>query len=396
MDNVENTHANPYSETCSYTSKKDLLKSQKDYPPFGEFFNENIPVGEIYRTSGTTGEPLLLTFSAKDVDLITEIGSECFSYSGMGSIGNKEIVINCLNLSMWAGGVLDSKSMQKTGVKVINFGTGNTSELIKLIIKLNSEHKVSLHCTPSYLPIIKKRLEKEFSLDPRELNIWKFYLGAEGGLQNEKFRNSLMKEWGTEVYNSNYGMSEVCSIMASADSENVLRFSPKFLDNYECSLLTASGDSISFDEVSSNDEGELVVTSLKKESQPVCNYRTNENIKIKSVSGREIFFEIVGRKDDMIVYKGINFFPEQLRTIILENSEFTGNYKIEARRKGGLIQSLNLICEINSNVDSADIELKEKLQALIRNRITITIDINFAYVLPLTGNKSKLLHFIED
>ena len=150
------------------TTKKELLDNQLGFPPYGNFRNKDILIEQIYRTSGTTAKPLLLSFSKRDIDYITDIGADCFKYSGMGSLGNDEIVINCLNLSMWAGGFFDAQAMMKTGVQVINFGIGNTNELIKLIFDLTCSFKVSLHCTPSYLPVIEKRLFSEFEKYPKD------------------------------------------------------------------------------------------------------------------------------------------------------------------------------------------------------------------------------------
>ncbi|WP_375752255.1 phenylacetate--CoA ligase family protein [Vibrio sp. HN007] len=379
-----------------FTSKKDLLKSQLKYPPYGDFTDSAYSIKQIYRTSGTTAEPLLLAFSEEDIEFITDVGADCYSYSGMGEVGNQEVVINCLNLSMWAGGFLDSQSMLKTGAQVINFGTGNTTELIKLVIKMSQTYKVSVHCTPSYLPAIKARLEKEFNMGPDELNIWKFYLGAEGGLQNNEFRNKLQSEWGCIVLNANYGMSEVCSIMASANENNILRFSPLYLINYVNEVKLPSGEVCLLETLKVGEEGELVVSSLRKQCQPVIRYETKENIRIVNISDGEIFFEIVGRKDDMIVVKGINFFPEQVRAIITKFVELTGAYKIQATKKDNLITHLNLLCEINANQSSNNDDLKRRIIKAIRDELTVSMEVNFVYEIPLVGNKVKVLDVIEE
>lgn len=383
-------------ESIPLVSKKELLQSQSDFPPYGSFTDDQLPIEQIYRTSGTTAEPLLLTFTKEDINIITNIGADCFKYSGMGSIGNQEVVINCLNLSMWAGGFFDAQSMMKTGAQVINFGTGNTTELLKLIFKLLNKFKVSIHCTPSYLPAIKSRLQKEFNLSPEELNIWRFYLGAEGGLQNGDFRKKLKDEWQSEIYNANYGMSEVCSIMASADDDNVLRFSPLFLMSYFCEIKLTSGRIILLKELVEGDEGEMIISSLQKQSQPILRYETKENIRILKSNSDGVFFEIIGRKDDMIVVKGINFFPEQIRGILTSFTELSGSFKIEATKKDELITHLNLICEIKTSQSSSNDKLKASIHKAIRDELTISCDINFVYEIPLQGNKVKLLEIIKE
>jgi phenylacetate-CoA ligase len=149
--------------------------------------SDRLKPAAIFRTSGTT-TPLLVPMTHPELEMITNIGADCFKRSGM-NVFVHEIVINCLNLSMWAGGTLDSMSIGKTGATVINFGTGNTSELIKLIDSLTLSHNnVTIHCTPSYLPVIRKKLELEDRI-PKSLKLRQIYCGAEGGLDDDTFRS---------------------------------------------------------------------------------------------------------------------------------------------------------------------------------------------------------------
>lgn len=376
------------------TYKQELIESQVKYKPYGLFTDYKYNIHQVYRTSGTTSTPLLLSFTKNDIELITTIGKECFEHSGMGSIGNNEVVINCLNLSMWAGGFFDAQAMIKTGVQVINFGTGNTIELIKLILSYNKNFKVSLHCTPSYLPIIEKRLKKEFNLHSSDLNLHSLYLGAEGGVQNNNFRNEIIQSWNCNVYNANYGMSEVCSIMASASEDNVLKFSKLFLKKYKIELLD-SKTIIQQEELQQGVVGDLIVTSLHKESQPLFKYHTKERIQIAKNIHNEIYFEIVGRSDDMIVYKGINFFPEQIRSLILSFKELTGIYKIQVEKKQEIIVNLNLVCELKKEIKFNEEDLKNIIEKKIRHEFTIKLNVSFTNSLIYKGNKLKTIEIIN-
>ncbi|RXJ54425.1 phenylacetate--CoA ligase family protein [Candidatus Marinarcus aquaticus] len=378
------------------TTKDELLKNQVKYPPYGNFRDNDILIEQIYRTSGTTSKPLMLSFSKYDIEYITDIGADCFRYSGMGSIGNKEIVINCLNLSMWAGGFFDAQSMMKTGVQVINFGTGNTNELIKLILDLSLSFKVSLHCTPSYLPIIEKRFYSEFKKYPRDLNLFKLYLGAEGGIQNNEFRNNLIKKWDCGIYNANYGMSEICSIMASANDENMLKFSEKLFESYYVEL-NIDNRLINILDANIDEQGELVISSFNKESQPLIRYSTKEKIKIVKKENKSIFFEVIGRSDDMIVVKGINFFPEQLRSVISEFKELSGQYQLQIHKNNNNeITDVNLICELSNEEHKLDNKtLRDKLIYKIRNELTVSVDVNFTYKFEILGNKLKLINIVK-
>jgi phenylacetate-CoA ligase len=376
------------------TTKDDLIRSQIEFPPFGNFTDYSKKVFQIYRTSGTTSRPLLLSFTKKDIDYITTIGANCLKHSGMGNLGNNEVVFNCLNLSMWAGGFLDAQAMLKTKVQVINFGTGNTNELVKLIQEFSGLYKVSLHCTPSYLPVIEKKIGNELNIGPKELKIYALYLGAEGGVQNTEFRDSLINKWGSLVFNANYGMSEVCSIIASANSNNILKMSDLFLDNYILEFLDNNENVIDQSDIEEGDSGILVFTSLKKQSQPILRYNTKERVKIIWKRNSEIYFEIIGRSDDMIIYKGINFYPEQLRDIIMRYKQFTGIYKLEVKQRNGITEEINLICEVAKNEKLNNIELLNNLSMTIRHELTLSLNIRFVYNIIREGNKHKMVEFI--
>jgi phenylacetate-CoA ligase len=383
-------------ETAPFTDKSELLNSQVKFPPYGNFTAQEKEICQVYRTSGTSSNPLLLTFSRKDVDLITEIGKEVLLYSGMGKFGNSEIVINCLNLSLWSGGFLDSQSISKTGVQVVNFGAGNTYELIKLIKILNQSEKfrISLHCTPSYLPVIEKRLNEDFNTTPDKLNIYSFYLGGESGAQNNEYRNNLKNKWKAGIYNANYGMSEVCSAMASANEINQLKFAPLFLKKYFLEIRQKDCTIKMISSISDGDEGELIITSLEKESQPLFRYNSKEIIQVIKIQNDEIYFELKGRSDDMIVYKGINIFPEQFRTIIDKYPELTGLYKVQAKKENEMITALFLVCELKKECKSDELYLKNLIGAKIKKELSVLPSISFESNFELKGNKLKIFEWI--
>jgi len=378
------------------TSKPELLASQESHPPFGDFTDSKVAISQIYRTSGTSSNPLLLTFSKKDIDFITDIGRQCLMYAGMGSSGNKEIVINCLNLSMWVGGVLDSQSISKTGVQVINFGAGNTSELIRLIKDLSTskKNKISLHCTPSYLPHIESRLKTEYDLSPKDLNVHSFYLGGESGIQNMDYRRTLIEKWQSNIINANYGLSEICSALASANDENILRFAPLFLQKYYIELQTTQDGIKPFENISEGHEGELIVSTPEKESQPLFRYNTKEIIRIIKKDKKELFFEILGRTDDMLIYKGINVFPEQFRKIINNFNELSGLYKIQVKKENDIIEKIILVCEINKSSKFNELELKNKLAIKIKSELSILPSIVFTKKINIEGNKIRLIELV--
>lgn len=205
INNLEDFHLLPF------TYKEELVKSQKEYPPLGNYVNygtQNI-IRRIHKTSGTSGNPIYIAMSENDIRETLKAGRRAFVCAG---VLPGEIVVHCLNYCMWAGGLTDHLSLEAAGAAVIPFGVGNTKSLIKTILDLKP---IAISCTPSYLPLLESILDSEFKLKPWQLGLRKGYFGGEGGLQNEKFRKNIEDIWGISAIDANYGMSEALSIFGS-------------------------------------------------------------------------------------------------------------------------------------------------------------------------------------
>lgn len=365
-------------------SKIDLLEDQKQYPPFGlNLTVHREDLQRIHRTSGTTAKPLLLTLTAKDIEIIHEVGAKTFKLAG---VEKDDIIINCMNYSMWMGGFTDHISLEKAGGCVIPYGVGNTENLISLLLDLDSP---SLHCTPSYLDVIKRVLSEKFSKEPKDLGLRKGFFGGESGLQNKKFKERIEEEWGLKAINANYGMSDVISILgAECYLEDNLHF---VAQNYLfAELVDANLNSIA---LKKGAIGELVVTTLFKESQPLIRYRTGDVIEITSTEkckcGEDSFkFKITGRADNMLTIKGINFYPDSLRPIIAKYNQFSINYKIEIEDISPL-QTFKLILEKNGDNHAIQLEM---LTNEIKDIFYVRPIIEVVDRIEMNGNKLKLLN----
>lgn len=365
-------------------SKIDLLEDQKQYPPFGlNLTVHREDLQRIHRTSGTTAKPLLLTLTTKDIEIIHEVGAKTFKLAG---VEKDDIIVNCMNYSMWMGGFTDHISLEKAGGCVIPYGVGNTENLISLLLDLDSP---SLHCTPSYLDVIKRVLSEKFSKEPKDLGLRKGFFGGESGLQNKKFKERIEEEWGLKAINANYGMSDVISILgAECYLEDNLHF---VAQNYLfAELVDANLNSIA---LKKGAIGELVVTTLFKESQPLIRYRTGDVIEITSTEkckcGEDSFkFKITGRADNMLTIKGINFYPDSLRPIIAKYNQFSINYKIEIEDISPL-QTFKLILEKNGDNHAIQLEM---LTNEIKDIFYVRPIIEVVDRIEMNGNKLKLLN----
>ncbi|MEH0019114.1 MAG: AMP-binding protein [Desulfobacter sp.] len=387
LDAFDPTQINSFYK-LPFTTKNDLLQDQVKYPPLGSNIADKVDIGQrIHKTSGTTGQPLYLMLSRQDAANTIECGARCFWASGLRP---SDTVIHCMNYCMWAGGYSDHASLEKTGATVIPYGIGQTKKLVELILYL---HPTAIHCTPSYLSKIESVLLSEFGMDPKDLKLRIALMGGESGLQNPEFRQRIEETWGIKACNANYGMADVLSMFGGeCGRQQGLHFMgrgvllPELIDLDTQQPLP----------IEAGTKGELVVTNLCKEMQPLIRYRTGDVIEILSTDecscGRHSFrFEVAGRVDDMLVIKGINVFPQSVANVVSRYMELlSGEYEILINREYPIDR---FIIRLELGTDTKKVSnlwLDGILNDLIHD-LAITPQIEFVPYggLPRTEGKSK-------
>ncbi len=374
-----------------FTTKKELLDDQKKYPPFGSNLTvEKKNIQRIHRTSGTSNKPLILALTKNDLKLMAETGSTCSKISGLKS---SDIVFHCLNYCMWMGGLTDHLSLEKSGAAVIPYGVGNSKQLIESIQNIKAS---TISCTPSYLNKLVYVLNEFFDVEPKDLGLRLGLLGTEGGLQDQNYRKKIEDTWGIKAINFNYGMAEVWSIFGSEcfNCQDGLNF----VSNGNLYLELINPENLKNIEIKPGSEGEMVVTTLNKEAQPIIRYRTGDIIKINKTKAckcghKGIKFQITGRSDDMITVKGINVFPSQIRTVINKYlNKLSGQFQI-ILDKPFPIENLHISIEKSQKTSSLELEiLKNKLISEFKNDLHLMPHIDFVAQGSLTadGTKSKI------
>ena len=374
-----------------FTTKKELLDDQKKFPPFGSNLTvDKKNIQRVHRTSGTSNKPLILALTKNDLKLMTETGSTCSKISGLKS---NDIVIHCLNYCMWMGGLTDHLSLEKSGAAVIPYGVGNSKQLIESIQNIKAS---TISCTPSYLNKLVYVLNEFFDVEPKDLGLRLGLLGTEGGLQDQNYRKKIEDTWGIKAINFNYGMAEVWSIFGSEcySCQDGLNF----VSNGNLYLELINPQNLKNIEIKPGSEGEMVVTTLNKEAQPIIRYRTGDIIKINKTKAckcghKGIKFQITGRSDDMITVKGINVFPSQIRTIINKYlNKLSGQFQI-ILDKPFPIENLHISIEKSQKTSSLELEiLKSKLISEFKNNLHLMPHLDFVAQGSLTadGTKSKI------
>ncbi|MBU7008488.1 phenylacetate--CoA ligase family protein [Phosphitispora fastidiosa] len=369
-----------------FTTKRVLLDDQLQNPPFGtNVCVDRNKIARLHRTSGTTTRPLTLVLTAHDVEQVILAGSRAFRTAGMD---DNDIVFNCMNYCMWMGGFMDHQSMEATGAAVVPYGVGKTENLIDLLLEIDSP---CLHSTPSYLAAIRKVLHEKYSLPPERLGLKKGFFGGEAGMQDAGFRNKIEAEWQMQAINANYGVSEVLSILgAECSRRDGLHFTALPFLHVEI-IDPASGTGLP---LAAGSCGEMVLTNLVKEAQPLVRYRTGDIIEIVAIDdcpcGNEGFrFLTRGRSDDMLVIKGINFYPESLRSLLSPYPECTGAYVVMVPNRQPIDEIAVRVQVLAGKQDHTT--LAEKLKKEIRDRLFITPQITLVENLAYGENKIKLV-----
>jgi phenylacetate-CoA ligase len=308
------------------SSKAELRLSQQRYPPFGDYLaSSRAQVTRLHRTSGTSGQAMNLALSARDCEITETVGGRAQRLAGLGP-GHS--VVHCLNYQMWMGGVTDHLTLEKTGAMVVPFGVGSTDLLIDTIRQVGIN---AISCTPSYPAVIEKALRERFpGLDPRDLGLELGLFGGEAGLDDPALRQRIRDTWGMEPRNANYGVSDVLSnFAAQCEWDTRLHFLaadvlyPELIDPQSGATLA----------LEAGVEGELVLTHLQRDCQPLVRFRSGDIVAVDSsercrCGHQGIRFRVVGRSDDMVVVRGINVFPSMIASAINGFDALSGNYRI--------------------------------------------------------------------
>ncbi|HEY5597695.1 MAG TPA: hypothetical protein VIK47_02715, partial [Kiloniellales bacterium] len=308
------------------TDKEMIRKDQREHPPFGSYLASDADaISRVHRTSGTSGIAMNLALSRRDAVLTAAVGGRAQAAAGLGP-GHR--VVHCLNYQLWMGGYTDHSTLEATGATVVPYGVGGSEGLIRAIRELGV---TAISCTPSYPAVLEQVIADRFpGLAPRDLGLQLGLFGGEPGLDEPAFRQRLEDTWGFAARNANYGVSDVlCNFAGQTDVCNDLHFValdvlyPELIDPRDGGRKPwAEGES-----------GELVLTHLAKECQPLIRFRTGDIVTLtgtgRAACGRTApRFRVVGRSDDMIVVRGLNMFPAMIAGVINQFAELSGEYRI--------------------------------------------------------------------
>ncbi len=368
-----------------FTTKKDL----RDNYPTGLFAADKSEIVRIHASTGTTGSPTIVGYTRKDLAVWAESVARCLSAYG---IGKNDIVSVAYGYGLFTGGLGLHYGVENLGATVVPTSTGSTEKHIRLLHDLGI---TALACTPSYALYLAETIEK-MGLSIKDLNLKTGIFGGEPW--TNEMRKQIEQRLGIKCYNI-YGLSEIMGPGVSYECDcqcgshiSEDHFYPEIIDPVTCESLGYGK------------QGELVFTTLTKEGMPLLRYRTRDLTSLidgKCECGRtEVrMTPIVGRSDDMLIIRGINVFPSQIESVIMEMPEFEPLYMLVVNRINNL-DTLEVQVEVKDGCYSDDlnamIALKNKLANKIKSVISIKAEIKFVEKGQLERNEGKSKHVIDN
>jgi phenylacetate-CoA ligase len=301
------------------TSKADL----RDNYPFGMFAVPQDQVRRIHASSGTTGRPTVVGYTARDIDTWATVMARSIRAAG-GRPGHK--VHNAYGYGLFTGGLGAHYGIEKLGATAIPISGGMTPRQVQLIQDFRPE---IIMLTPSYMLTIVDEFEKQ-GIDPRSSSLQVGIFGAEPW--TEQMRTEIEDRMDIHAVDI-YGLSEV---MGPGVSQECVE-SKDGLHVWEDHFYPEVIDPLDGVPLCDGEEGELLFTSLTKEALPIIRYRTRDLTRLlpgTARAGMRRMQKITGRSDDMIILRGVNLFPTQIEEIVLRTPGLSPHFQLVLTTEG--------------------------------------------------------------
>jgi phenylacetate-CoA ligase len=338
-----------------FTTKIDL----RDNYPFGLFAVPMEQVVRIHASSGTTGKPTVVGYTRRDINTWAELMARSLAAAGAHK---NDIIHNAYGYGLFTGGLGVHYGAEKLGASVIPISGGNSKRQIVIMQDFGS---TVLTCTPSYALFLAETAE-EMGVDFRKLKLKVGIFGAEPW--SERMRDEIERKLGIQAIDI-YGLSEVIGPGVSIECLEAKRGLHIFEDHFIAEII----DPETGEALPHGQKGELVFTTITKEAFPLIRYRTRDisvlypepckcgrtHVRMERVSGRS---------DDMLIIRGVNVFPSQIESVLMNIEGVEPHYLLIVDRQGNL-DTLDLQVEVNEKVFSDEVKNLQSLGRRIEKEI---------------------------
>ena len=350
-----------------FVTKQDL----RDNYPFGLFAVPKKDLVRIHASSGTTGKPTVVGYTAGDMDTWTECVSRIACAGGASS---EDVAQICFGYGMFTGALGLHYGLENIGATIVPSSTGNSEKQIMYMKDFGTSLLVA---TPSYALRLAE-VAREMGVEPKnDLGVKIALVGSE--MLTDAMREEMHKAWGEDMkITSNYGMSELMGPGVSGECEHMCGmhinedfFIPEIINPETGEVLPAG------------EWGELVITCIKKEALPLIRYRTKDITRLiyePCKCGRTTvrMENLSGRSDDMLKIRGVNVFPSQIEEVVLSVQGLGPHYEIIVERDG-YSDKLSVRVELATATDS--FKVLENIEKTVRNKLKVMLGLDAKVIL---------------
>src|SRR5512136_281823 len=343
-----------------FTSKQDF----RDNYPLGLLAVPMEQICRVHASSGTTGKPVVAPYTANDLRMWTEVMARTLTSAG---VTKNDVMQNSYGYGLFTGGLGFHYGGERVGATVIPTSTGNTKRQLMLIQDIGTS---VLTCTPSYALILAEGA-KEIGLDLRTTKLRLAVCGAEPW--SEQMRADIEARLPIKAVDI-YGLTEIVGPGVSVECEHRCGLHI-FEDNFLPEVVNPqTGERLPYGQ-----RGELVITTLTKEAQPVIRFRTRDITTLNAEPckcGRTLvrMTKVTGRTDDMLKIRGVNVFPSQIESILLQVEGVEPQYLIIVDRERHL-DDLEVWVEVSEDVFSDEMKKMEALKKKVTDELESTLGI---------------------
>jgi len=342
-----------------FTVKSDL----RDNYPFGMFAVPREKVVRIHASSGTTGKPTVVGYTAKDIDTWATVMARSIRGAG-GRAG--DIVHVAYGYGLFTGGLGAHYGAEKLGATVIPMSGGQTERQVQLIMDFKPS---IIMVTPSYMLAIAEEMDRQ-GIDPHTTSLEIGIFGAEPW--TPAMRTAIESKLAMDAIDI-YGLSEIIGPGVAQECIETKDGLTIWEDHFYPEIIDPETGKV----LPEGEKGELVFTSLTKEALPMIRYRTRDLTRLLPPTARSMrrMEKITGRSDDMLIIRGVNVFPTQVEELILKEDALEPHYQLEITRPGNL-DEMAVVVERSPAAGAVDGDAAgRKLAHLIKSLIGVTADV---------------------
>ena len=364
-----------------FTTKKDL----RDNYPFGMFAVPQDQISRIHASSGTTGKPTVVAYTARDIDTWANLVAR--SVRAAGARRGDKVHIS-YGYGLFTGGLGAHYGAERAGLTVIPFGGGQTEKQVQLIQDFRPD---IIMVTPSYMLAIADEMERQ-GIDPATCSLRIGIFGAEPWTND--MRAAIEQRMGITAVDI-YGLSEVMGPGVASECAETKDGPTIWEDHFYPEIINPETGEVLPD----GEFGELVFTSLTKEALPIVRYRTRDLTRLLPGTARTMrrMEKITGRSDDMLIIRGVNVFPTQIEELLLKQHALAPHYQIILTKEGPMdVMTLNCEPCPETAPDYGALDAARKQLAYdIKSLIGVTAQVNVLEVNGIERSVGKARRVID-